>query len=89
MVCVTMGLDFPAVGEQRFFEVSPDMLDRMAMVGLQAGLRRDRFDGFSEALGSVPLMRYVTVLAIWCRWSDTPWWHAKAQEFVHGPDVVC
>jgi hypothetical protein len=39
--------------------------------------------------GSVPLMRYVTVVAIWCRWPDTPWWHAKAQEFVHGPDVVC
>jgi hypothetical protein len=40
-------------------------------------------------VGSVPLMRYVTVLAIWCRWPDTPGWHAKAQEFVHGPDVVC
>src|SRR5215475_14251724 len=42
-----------------------------------------------DCLGSVPLMRYVTVLTIWCRWPDTPWWHAKAQEFVHGPDVVC
>jgi hypothetical protein len=39
--------------------------------------------------GSVPLMRYVTVVAIWCRWPDTPWWHAKAQELVHRPDVVC
>ena len=39
--------------------------------------------------GSVPLMRYATVLAIWCRWPDTPRWHAEAQEFVHGPDVVC
>jgi hypothetical protein len=43
----------------------------------------------SALTGSVPLMRYVTVLAIWCRWPDTRWWHAKAQEFVHGPDVVC
>jgi transposase len=46
------------------------------------------FDHF-DLLGSVPLMRYVTVVAIGCRWPDTPWWHAKAQEFVHGPDVVC
>ena len=30
--------------------------------------------------GSVPLLRYATVLAIWCRWPDTPRWHAKAQE---------
>ena len=50
MVCVTLCLDFPAVGEQRFFEVPPDMLDRMEMVGLKAGMRLDRFDGFSEAL---------------------------------------
>jgi len=50
MVCVTLCFDFPAVGEQRFFEVPPDILDRMEMVGLQAGMRIDRFDGFSEAL---------------------------------------
>src|SRR2546426_7641745 len=50
MVCFTMCLDFPAGGEQRFLEVAPDMLDRMAMVGLQAGLRIDRCDGFSEAV---------------------------------------
>ena len=50
MVCFTMCLDVPTVGEQRFFEVPPDILDRMEMVGLKAGLRIDRFDGFSEAL---------------------------------------
>src|SRR6266446_2950211 len=42
-------LDLAAIGQQRFFEVSPDMLDRMEMVGLQSGLWRDCFDGFSEA----------------------------------------
>src|SRR5262249_23045593 len=36
----------------------------------------------SSSDGSVPFMRYVTMLAMWCRWPDTPWWHAKAQEFV-------
>src|SRR5262249_28944359 len=51
-----MLLGFPArlnlstIGEQRFFEVSPDILDRMEMVGLKAGLWIDGFDGFSEAL---------------------------------------
>ena len=30
--------------------------------------------GTAERLGSVPLMRYITVLAIWCQWPDTPWW---------------
>ena len=43
-------LDLSAIGEQRFFEVSPDILDRMEMVGLQSGLWIDCFDGFSEAL---------------------------------------
>ena len=42
-------LDLSAIGEQRFFEMPPDMLDRMEMVGLQSGLRIDRFDGFREA----------------------------------------
>ena len=46
-------LDLPAVGEQRFFEVPPDILDRMEMVGLKAGVRVDRFDGFLEALGVI------------------------------------
>jgi hypothetical protein len=41
MVCVTLCLDFPAVGEQRFFEVPPDILDRMEMGGLKAGVRID------------------------------------------------
>src|SRR2546428_11530283 len=43
-------LDLSAIGEQRFFEVPPDMLDRMEMVSLKAGLRIDRFASFSEAL---------------------------------------
>src|SRR2546421_13044210 len=43
-------LDLSAIGEQRFFEVSPDMLDRMAMVSLKSGLWIDCFDGLSEAL---------------------------------------
>ena len=43
-------LDLSAIGEQRFFEMPPDILDRMEMVGLKSGLRIDRFDGFSEAL---------------------------------------
>src|SRR5215471_3799645 len=42
--------DLSAIGEQRFFEVSPDMFDCMEMVGLQSGLWIDGFDGFSEAL---------------------------------------
>src|SRR5712691_8913017 len=43
-------LDLSAIGEQRFFEMPPDILDRMEMVGLKSGLRIDCFDGFSEAL---------------------------------------
>jgi hypothetical protein len=50
---------------------------------------RMQFESTVTEMGSVPLMRYVTVVAIWCRWPDPSWWHAKAQEFVHGPDVVC
>src|SRR4030095_14793745 len=46
-------LDLPAVGEKRFFEVPPDILDRMEMVGLKSGMRKDRFDGFGEALGVI------------------------------------
>src|SRR5262249_4302697 len=46
----TARLDLPTVGEQRFFEVSPDILDRMEMVSLKSGLWIDGFDGFSEAL---------------------------------------
>src|SRR5262245_55214242 len=49
----TARLDLPAVREQRFFEVSPNILDRMEMVSLKAGMRKDRFDGFSEALGVI------------------------------------
>src|SRR2546425_1110753 len=48
-----MCLDFPARGEQRFFEVPPAMLDRMAMVGLKARLRPYRFDRFGEAVGVI------------------------------------
>ena len=50
LLCFPARLDLSAIGEQRFFAVSPDMLDRMEMVGLKSGLRIDRFDGFSEAL---------------------------------------
>ena len=46
-------LNLPAVGEQRFFEVPPNILDGVEMVGLKAGVRVDRFDGFSEALGVI------------------------------------
>ncbi len=50
MCFFTSRLDLPAIGEQRFFEVPPDIFDRMEMVGLKAGLRKDGFDRFSEAL---------------------------------------
>ena len=49
----TARLDLPAVGEQRFFEVSPDILDRMEMISLKSGMRKDRFDRLGEALGVV------------------------------------
>ena len=45
----TAPLDLPAIGEQRFFEVPPDIFDRMKMVCLKSGLRKDGFDRFSEA----------------------------------------
>ena len=48
-----MYLDFPTVREQRFFEVPPDILDRMEMVGLKARLRPYRFDRFGEAWGVI------------------------------------
>ena len=48
-----MCLDVPAGGEPRFFAVPPDMLDRMAMVGLQARLRPYRFERFGEAWGVI------------------------------------
>ena len=35
----TARLDLPAVGEKRFFEVPPDILDRMEMVCLKSGMR--------------------------------------------------
>ena len=41
-------LDLSAIGEQRFFEMPPDILDRMEMVGLQSGLRIDRFGSVSK-----------------------------------------
>jgi hypothetical protein len=53
IVCFTLCLDFPAVGEQRFFEVPPDILDRMEMVGLKARMRPYRFDRFGEAWGVI------------------------------------
>jgi len=43
-------LDLPAGGEQGLFEVSPDILHRMEMVGLKSGVRIDRFERFGEAL---------------------------------------
>src|SRR6266853_4775004 len=49
----TTRLDLPAVGEQRLFEMPPNILDRMAMVGLKPGMRIDRFDRFGEALGVI------------------------------------
>jgi hypothetical protein len=39
--------------EKRFFEVPPDILDRMEMVCLNPGLRIDGFDRFGEALGVI------------------------------------
>ena len=50
MYFFTSRLDLPARGEQRLFEVPPDIFDRMEMVGLKAGRRTDGFDRFSEAL---------------------------------------
>jgi len=49
----TTGLDLPAVGEQRFFQMPPDILDRMEMVCLKPGMRIDSFDRFGEALGVI------------------------------------
>jgi hypothetical protein len=43
-------LALPAVGQQGFFEVSPDMLHRMEMVSLKSGVRIDGFDRFGKAL---------------------------------------
>src|SRR6266498_988133 len=48
-----MRLDLPAVGEQRFFEVPPNIFDRMEMVGLKADMRPYRGDRLGEALGVV------------------------------------
>src|SRR5439155_17311606 len=50
VLCLPSRLDLLAVGEQCFFEVPPDILDRMEMVGLQSGLRIDRFDRLGETL---------------------------------------
>src|SRR6266705_5945195 len=35
--CFPTRLDFSAIGEQRFFEVPPDILDRMEMISLKSG----------------------------------------------------
>src|SRR5712691_7499696 len=43
-------LDPPTVGQQGFFEVAPDMLHRMKMVGLKSDVRIDGFDRFGKAL---------------------------------------
>src|SRR4029453_9486593 len=48
LLCFPTRLDLSAIGEQRFFAMPPDILDRMEMVGLQSGLWIDRFDGFSK-----------------------------------------
>ena len=53
LLCFPTRLALPAGGEQRFFEVPPTILDGMAMVGLKAGVRVDRFDGFREAWGVI------------------------------------
>jgi hypothetical protein len=50
LLCFPSCLDLPAVGQQGFFEVSPDILHRMEMVGLPSGLRLDGFDRFGKAL---------------------------------------
>jgi hypothetical protein len=50
VLCFPPCLELATVGSQRFFEVPPDILDRMEMVGLQAGLRIDRFNRLGEAL---------------------------------------
>src|SRR2546421_3885516 len=49
----TARLALPTGGEQRFFEVSPAMLDRMARVCGKSGMRQDGFARFGEALGGV------------------------------------
>ena len=50
LLCFPSRLALPAVGQQGFFEVSPDMLHRMDMVGLKAGVRIDGFDRFSRVV---------------------------------------
>jgi hypothetical protein len=53
VVCCTMGLDVPALGEQRFFAGPPAMRDRLAMVGRQARLRPYRFARCGAAWGVI------------------------------------
>src|SRR5712691_3238914 len=53
LLCFPARLDLSAIGEQRFFEVPPDILDRMAMVSLQSRMRPYRFDRFGEAWGVI------------------------------------
>ena len=50
VLCFPIRLQLPAGGYQGLIEVPPEILDRMAMVGLPAGLRLDRLDGVREAL---------------------------------------
>ena len=50
VLCFPSRFDLPAVGQQGFFEVSPDILHRMEMVGLKSGMRIDGFDRFGKAL---------------------------------------
>src|SRR6266446_4580657 len=50
LLCFTTRLDLSAVGQERFFKVSPDILHRMEMVRLKSGMRIDRLDSFCEAL---------------------------------------
>jgi hypothetical protein len=68
----TARLDLPAVGEQRFCEVPPDMLDGMARVGRKAGLRQDRFDGCGAALGVIREGRGPLEAAVCASWQKLP-----------------
>jgi hypothetical protein len=46
-------LNLPTVCAQRFFEVPPDVLDRMEMVGLPSGLRIDCLERRGEAVRGI------------------------------------
>src|SRR6266568_5384742 len=48
LLCFPARLDLSAIGEQRFFEVPPDIFDRMEMVSLKSRMRPYRFDRFGS-----------------------------------------